>query len=333
MSPSTPDAVAAAVAALAADGHAFAGIAAHLNKRGLRAPRGGLWSTKQVARVAEKHGIVVAYDPTKIAAATVRDAAVSAAPVAPPERDVAGIERAAAIEQYAAEQSITRALVEQAAAEYDSTLDWIAWCAEAGPIMPEVASGPDATEQNKVARKEAERVWLDCVDVERELRELIAGKDAVSAVEAIFCWHAEHNLTMRALRAQFDARRVAFEGQPTRVELRRRLAERAAIYRSPEPKGTETVAELVSKAERAVRVRLLAAEQAEADYKLFTSTRGLQELFDDLHAALVAEVGSTGRAMRAVAAAQRVLRHRRRQAAEVGPEVTLRDANRAAKSR
>lgn len=344
MTTRTPDALVAAIAALAADGHALVGIAAHLNKAGWRTPRGGQWQREQVRRVATKHGITVAYNLAKISAAKSRDAQVAPLPVprtnakvdtvthASSESEDVRADRIAGIDQYTAESGVHRWLVEQAVTAFEDRLDALAWSIEAGPMEPDPCTGHDAAERDKLARKEARDAWAaDCAEDSR-LRNMIAGTDAVDAVEAIFCWYCDTALTMGAMRSIWETRRRAFEGQPTRVELRRRAAIRAKLYRQRDAKDHETLGELIVRAERAVRARLVAAEQAEADYHLLIGTPGLTELFDDLRDGLGKERGPTGRAMNAVQAAYRGLRYRRQQVNQYGTTVTARGAIEAAKA-
>jgi hypothetical protein len=306
---------------LVASGHSATYIANALNLRRIPSPRGKRWAHAAVKRICEQHQLATpAYDPAKIAAAQAAETPVEVdtltAPkhAAPDPSDNGSHD--AAITRYADEMELHRWLVAQAVEDFEQHLDELALWIEHGPQEPD-STGDD--EVDNIARKQAEKAWCDQRDEDIELRTMIAGKDDVTAVALIFVWSCEridHNAAMAHARDKLEAA----DRTPEREELRKRHEARSKLYRAAEPKRTETLGDLVIKAERAMRARRAAMAQAADDCRALSRLPVL--LFDDLSKALEREQGPTGTASKALMKAEKTWRYRHQQSAELGAGAT-----------
>src|ERR1700733_2247541 len=246
----------ALISHLVSEGHSATYIANALNLERIPSPRGRKWAHAAVKRECEKAGLKTpSYDPSKHER-TPPAAATAPKPAAAAESNDIDT-RDAAITQYADEMRVHRWLVAQAVEDFEHRLDELALWIEHGPQEPDPTGDDDA---DRIAHKEARRVWMNHESEEAQLRAMIAGKDDVTAVELIFVWSCEridHHAAMTHARTKLEAN----YSTPEREELRKRQEARDKLYRAAEPKRSETLGELVTKAERAMRARRAAMAQ------------------------------------------------------------------------
>ena len=309
---------------MAAEGNSAKYIAEHLNRNRVPTISGrGRWVNVQVVRLCEKHNIAKpVFDPAKIAATQAANTPIKVDTITPPgsarPSQLSDIDtRDTAITQYADEMGMHRWLVAQAVEDFERHLDELALWIEHGPQEPDPTGDDDA---DRIAHKEARRVWMNHESEEAQLRDMIAGKDDVTAVELIFVWSCEridHHAAMAHARTTLEAN----YSTPEREELRKRHEARNKLYRAAEPKRSETLGELVTKAERAMRARRAAMAQAAGDYRALNQLPAV--LFDDLRKSLEREQGPTGTAANALRKAEKTWRYRRQQAAELGAATTI----------